>query len=26
VRVKVQESNGHVAWTQPVPVGPSAPK
>jgi len=26
VRAKVWESNGHVAWTQPVPVGASAPK
>ena len=26
VRVKVLESNGQSAWTQPVPVGASAPK
>jgi hypothetical protein len=26
VRAKVLESNGDVAWTQPVPVGASAPK
>jgi len=26
VRAKVLESNGLVAWTQPVPVGPSAPR
>jgi hypothetical protein len=26
VRAKVLESNGWVAWTQPVPVGASAPK
>ena len=26
VRGRILESNGHVAWTQPVPVGPSAPK
>ncbi|HWI20215.1 MAG TPA: CehA/McbA family metallohydrolase [Vicinamibacterales bacterium] len=26
VRAKVIESNGAVAWIQPVPVGPSAPK
>ena len=26
VRAKVMESNGKVAWIQPVPAGPSAPK
>ncbi|MFA5910040.1 MAG: CehA/McbA family metallohydrolase [Vicinamibacterales bacterium] len=26
VRAKVMESNGKVAWIQPVPVGPSGPK
>ena len=26
VRAKVIESNGKLAWIQPVPVGPSAPK
>jgi hypothetical protein len=26
VRVKVLESNGRLAWTQPVPAGPDAPK
>ena len=26
VRVKVIESNGQVAWTQPVPVGAAGPK
>jgi hypothetical protein len=26
VRAKIFESNGQVAWTQPVPVGPSAPR
>ena len=26
VRARIHESNGRVAWTQPVPVGPSAPK
>ena len=26
VRAKILESNGYAAWTQPVPVGPSAPK
>jgi hypothetical protein len=26
VRAKVIESNGAVAWTQPVGVGPRAPK
>jgi hypothetical protein len=26
VRAKVIESNGKVAWVQPVPVGPSAPR
>ena len=26
VRTRVLESNGQVAWTQPVPIGPSAPK
>jgi hypothetical protein len=26
VRAKVIESNGHLAWTQPVPVGASAPR
>jgi hypothetical protein len=26
VRAKIIESNGQTAWTQPVPVGPSAPK
>ena len=26
VRVKILESNGYAAWTQPVPVGPGAPK
>jgi hypothetical protein len=26
VRAKVMESNGKLAWIQPVPVGPSAPK
>jgi hypothetical protein len=26
VRARVLESNGHVAWTQPVPVGSSAPR
>jgi hypothetical protein len=26
VRAKILESNGLNAWTQPVPVGPSAPK
>lgn len=26
VRVKIVESNGQVAWTQPVPVGTSAPQ
>ena len=26
VRAKVIESNGKVAWVQPVPVGPSGPK
>jgi hypothetical protein len=26
VRVKVLESNGYAAWTQPVPVGPGGPK
>jgi hypothetical protein len=26
VRVKVTESNGSVAWTQPVPVGAAAPR
>ena len=26
VRAKVIESNGKVAWIQPVPVGSSAPK
>ena len=26
VRAKVMESNGKVAWIQPVPVGASGPK
>ena len=26
VRAKIYESNGKMAWVQPVPVGPSAPK
>ena len=26
VRARVLESNGYAAWTQPVPVGPDAPK
>ena len=26
VRAKIWESNGQLAWTQPVPVGPGAPK
>ena len=26
VRVKVLESNGYAAWTQPVPVGAAGPK
>jgi hypothetical protein len=26
VRARILESNGYVAWTQPVPVGSSAPK
>jgi hypothetical protein len=26
VRAKVIESNGKLAWTQPVPVGATAPK
>ena len=26
VRAKIFESNGQIAWTQPVPVGSSAPK
>ena len=26
VRAKIWESNGQLAWTQPVPVGPSGPK
>jgi hypothetical protein len=26
VRAKVLESNGQVAWTQPVPVGPGGPR
>ena len=26
VRVRVLESNGYMAWTQPVPVGPAGPK
>ena len=26
VRAKILESNGYVAWTQPVPVGATAPK
>jgi hypothetical protein len=26
VRARILESNGGVAWTQPAPVGPSAPK
>ena len=26
VRAKVIESNGKLAWMQPVPAGPSAPK
>jgi hypothetical protein len=26
VRVKILESNGYAAWTQPVPVGPEGPR
>ena len=26
VRARIIESNGQMAWTQPVPVGPSAPR
>jgi hypothetical protein len=26
VRAHIQESNGRQAWTQPVPIGPNAPK
>jgi hypothetical protein len=26
VRAKIWESNGYLAWTQPVPVGPAGPK
>jgi len=26
VRARVLESNGYMAWTQPVPVGPGGPK
>jgi hypothetical protein len=26
VRAKVVESNGRMAWTQPVPVGANAPQ
>jgi hypothetical protein len=26
VRTKILESNGHVAWLQPVPVGGAAPR